>query len=92
MQDLFDLIPFSFPSVIFVSFQVDEGHIRVRYEVTEMPINLPFQKPPVDKPNPKQGIGKPLLPLVLSDANEYKVCKQSNMKTIKLVYVLATLH
>jgi hypothetical protein len=28
------------------------------YEVTEVPISLPFQKPPADKPNPKQGIGK----------------------------------
>ncbi|KAG8638522.1 WD repeat-containing protein WRAP73 [Manihot esculenta] len=35
---------------------VAEGH-RVRYEVTEVPITLPFQKPLADKPNPKQGIG-----------------------------------
>ncbi|OIV90622.1 hypothetical protein TanjilG_01703 [Lupinus angustifolius] len=33
-----------------------EEPFRVRYEVTEVPINLPFQKPPADKPNPKQGI------------------------------------
>lgn len=39
-----------------------EGHFRVRYEVTEMPVTLPFQKPLVDKPNPKQGIGKPSVP------------------------------
>ncbi|KAJ7004390.1 hypothetical protein NC653_009305 [Populus alba x Populus x berolinensis] len=36
---------------------VSEGHFRVMYEVTEVPISLPFQKPPADKPNPKQGIG-----------------------------------
>lgn len=34
-----------------------EGHFRVRYDVMGAPITLPFQKPPVDKPNPKQGIG-----------------------------------
>ncbi|XP_044478919.1 WD repeat-containing protein WRAP73-like [Mangifera indica] len=34
-----------------------DGHFRVRYEVMEVPITLPFQKPPADKPNPKQGIG-----------------------------------
>ncbi|KAL9267780.1 WD repeat-containing protein [Drosera capensis] len=30
---------------------------RVRYEVVEVPVTLPFQKPPTDKPNPKQGVG-----------------------------------
>jgi len=35
-----------------------EEPFRVRYEVMEVPINLPFQKPPAEKPNPKQGIGK----------------------------------
>ncbi|CAB4269982.1 unnamed protein product [Prunus armeniaca] len=44
-----------------------EGHFRVRYEVTEVPISLPFQKPPADKPNPKQGI----------DPSQ---CNSSNMK------------
>ncbi|KAK2994685.1 hypothetical protein RJ640_026164 [Escallonia rubra] len=34
-----------------------EGHIQVRYDIMEVPITLPFQKPPPDKPNPKQGIG-----------------------------------
>ncbi|KAG5616544.1 hypothetical protein H5410_016368 [Solanum commersonii] len=33
-----------------------EAHIQVRYNVLEVPINLPSQKPPADKPNPKQGI------------------------------------
>ncbi|XP_040947724.1 WD repeat-containing protein WRAP73 isoform X3 [Gossypium hirsutum] len=32
------------------------GHFKVRYEVMEVPITFPFQKPPADKPNPKQGI------------------------------------
>ncbi|CAI9295789.1 unnamed protein product [Lactuca saligna] len=34
-----------------------QGLIDVRYDVVELPITLPFQKPPADKPNPKQGIG-----------------------------------
>ncbi|KAL9995136.1 putative transcription factor WD40-like family [Helianthus debilis subsp. tardiflorus] len=32
--------------------------IDVRYDVMELPVTFPFQKPPTDKPNPKQGIGK----------------------------------
>ncbi|KAI4384707.1 hypothetical protein MLD38_002825 [Melastoma candidum] len=34
-----------------------QGHYRVKYEVMEVPVAVPFQKPLVDKPNPKQGIG-----------------------------------
>lgn len=50
-------------SVCFSYFQDStEGHFRVRYDVTEVPITLPFQKPLADKPNPKQGIGKPSVP------------------------------
>ena len=30
----------------------------VRYKVVELPVTLPYQKAPVDKPNPKQGVGK----------------------------------
>ena len=37
---------------------VAEEPYRVRYEVMEVPISLPFQKPQADKPNPKQGIGE----------------------------------
>ncbi|KAK9144874.1 hypothetical protein Sjap_004777 [Stephania japonica] len=33
-----------------------EGPYRVRYKLMELPISMPSQKPPVDKPNPKQGI------------------------------------
>jgi len=36
----------------------------------EVPINLPFQKPPAEKPNPKQGIGK-LCFLYLLNASNY---------------------
>ncbi|CAI9091979.1 OLC1v1027103C2 [Oldenlandia corymbosa var. corymbosa] len=37
---------------------VPETRIQVRYDVVELPVTLPCQKPPPDKPNPKQGIGK----------------------------------
>lgn len=40
---------------------VDNGAetcIQVRYDVLEVPVTLPTQKPPADKPNPKQGIGE----------------------------------
>ncbi|CAL2241696.1 unnamed protein product [Prunus armeniaca] len=63
-----------------------EGHFRVRYEVTEVPISLPFQKPPADKPNPKQGIGKPFLPLycfgmqINTNFVDPSQCNSSNMK------------
>jgi hypothetical protein len=30
---------------------------RVRYNVADLPVTVPSQKPPPDKPNPKQGIG-----------------------------------
>lgn len=55
---------YKFLRLILVFFHViicsdaSEGYISVRYEVMELPVALPFQKPPVDKPNPKQGVGK----------------------------------
>lgn len=42
----------------FLEADVSERQIGVKYEVAELPISLPFQKPAMDKPNPKQGIGK----------------------------------
>nr|GEW69758.1 hypothetical protein [Tanacetum cinerariifolium] len=33
-----------------------QGLVEVRYDIMELLITLPFQKPPADKPNPKQGI------------------------------------
>lgn len=42
----------------FFSDSVSETQIQVRYDVMEVPITLPSLKPPADKPNPKQGIGK----------------------------------
>lgn len=55
MDDIF-LIRFLF--LKFPWEDTAEGCLSVRYEVMEVPITLPFQKPPADKPNPKQGIGK----------------------------------
>ncbi|KAI3471010.1 hypothetical protein Pfo_027673 [Paulownia fortunei] len=37
--------------------EVDEPMQLDIYDVMEVPITLPSQKPPADKPNPKQGIG-----------------------------------
>lgn len=53
----------SFPSPFYLLMfsteeDTSEGHFGVRYEVSDVPVNLPLQKPPADKPNPKQGIGK----------------------------------
>ncbi|KAL1559312.1 WD repeat-containing protein WRAP73 [Salvia divinorum] len=44
----------------FIQRNADNGGeacIQVRYDVLEVPVTLPTQKPPADKPNPKQGIG-----------------------------------
>ncbi|CAH2073669.1 unnamed protein product [Thlaspi arvense] len=40
------------------NYDGSEGYISVRYDVMELPVALPFQKPLADKPNPKQGVGK----------------------------------
>lgn len=47
----------SFKYIYFFAEYGPQGLIDVRYDVVELPITLPFQKPPADKPNPKQGIG-----------------------------------
>ncbi|XWS36981.1 hypothetical protein CRYUN_Cryun19dG0004000 [Craigia yunnanensis] len=54
-----------------------EGHFKVRYEVMEVPITLPFQKPLADKPNPKQGIGL----LSWSNASQYICTRNDSMPT-----------
>lgn len=43
-----------------VADNVSETLVQVRYDVMEVPITLPSQKPQADKPNPKQGIGETL--------------------------------
>lgn len=44
--------------IYLLSENAPEGHSGVRYNVMELPISLPHQKPPPDKPNPKQGVGE----------------------------------
>lgn len=44
--------------VISSAENATETCIQVRYDVMEVPVILPSQKPPADKPNPKQGIGE----------------------------------
>ncbi|KAB2053718.1 hypothetical protein ES319_A12G206800v1 [Gossypium barbadense] len=53
------------------------GHFKVRYEVMEVPITFPFQKPPADKPNPKQGIGL----LSWSNDSHYICTRNDSMPT-----------
>lgn len=43
--------------LVLLADDAPESRIQVRYDVMELPITLPCQKPPADKPNPKQGIG-----------------------------------
>lgn len=55
-----------------------EGHIQVRYDVLEVPITLPFQKPPADKPNPKQGISL----MSWSSDSQYICTRNDSMPTV----------
>lgn len=56
---------------------VSEGQLRVKYEVVELPISLPYQKPAVDKPNPKQGIGL----MAWSSDSQYICTRDDTMPT-----------
>ncbi|KAK9993842.1 hypothetical protein SO802_023545 [Lithocarpus litseifolius] len=59
-----------------------EGHFGVRYEVMELPVTLPFQKPPADKPNPKQGIGL----MSWSNDSQYICTRNDSMPTILWIW------
>ncbi|XP_010275400.1 PREDICTED: WD repeat-containing protein WRAP73 isoform X2 [Nelumbo nucifera] len=59
-----------------------EGHYRVRYKVMDLPITLPSQKPPVDKPNPKQGIGL----LSWSTDSQHLFTRNDNMPTVLWIW------
>ncbi|CAI0450571.1 unnamed protein product [Linum tenue] len=54
-----------------------EEPYRVRYEIMEVPISLPFQKPQADKPNPKQGIGV----MSWSNDSQYIYTRNDSMPT-----------
>ncbi|EPS70438.1 hypothetical protein M569_04319 [Genlisea aurea] len=51
----------------------DEGFVQVRYDIMEVPITVPSQKPPSDKPNPKQGIG-----LLSWSSNSRYICTRND--------------
>ncbi|KAL2540029.1 Transducin/WD40 repeat-like superfamily protein [Abeliophyllum distichum] len=61
---------------------VSETHIQVRYDVMEVPITLPSQKPPADKPNPKQGIGL----MSWSSDSQYICTRNDNMPTVLWIW------
>ncbi|CAI7823193.1 unnamed protein product [Closterium sp. NIES-54] len=54
----------------------------VSYRVLELPVQLPVQKPPVDKPNPKQGVG-----LIQWSANgEYLATRCDDIPTVLWIW------
>jgi hypothetical protein len=59
------------------NYDASEGYISVRYEVMELPVAFPFQKPPADKPNPKQGVGL----LAWSKDSQYICTRNDSMPT-----------
>ncbi|PIA50340.1 hypothetical protein AQUCO_01300824v1 [Aquilegia coerulea] len=59
-----------------------EGPVRIRYKVMELPVSLPFQKPPVDKPNPKQGVGL----LSWSKDSRYLFTRNDSMPTVLWIW------
>ncbi|KAL6980911.1 hypothetical protein U1Q18_022547 [Sarracenia purpurea var. burkii] len=64
------------------SENLTEGRIEVRYDVMELPVTLPFQKPPADKPNPKQGIGL----MSWSNDSRYICTRNDSMPTVLWVW------
>ncbi|KAG6415977.1 hypothetical protein SASPL_123398 [Salvia splendens] len=69
----------------FIQRSADNGAetcIQVRYDVLEVPVTLPTQKPPADKPNPKQGIGL----MSWSSDSQYMCTRNDNMPTVVWVW------
>ncbi|CAN4080722.1 unnamed protein product [Withania somnifera] len=69
----------------FIQYSSDnasEAHIQVRYNVLEIPINLPSQKPPADKPNPKQGISL----MSWSSDSQYISTRNDSMPTVLWIW------
>lgn len=67
--NLHNLLLFDKSISLLLSENGPEGHSSARYKVMELPISLPYQKPPPDKPNPKQGVGEFLLYLLWTNLN-----------------------
>lgn len=59
-----------------------ETCIQVRYDVLEVPVTLPSQKPHPDKPNPKQGIGL----LSWSSDSQFICTRNDSMPTVLWVW------
>lgn len=66
----------------YSSDNAPESHIQVRYNVLEIPINLPSQKPPADKPNPKQGISL----MSWSCDSQYVCTRNDSMPTVLWIW------
>lgn len=66
----------------YSSDNASEAHIQVRYNVLEIPINLPSQKPPADKPNPKQGISL----MSWSSDSQYICTRNDSMPTVLWIW------
>ncbi|KAH7687595.1 Six-bladed beta-propeller TolB-like protein [Dioscorea alata] len=59
-----------------------DGNSRVKYKLMDLPINLPSQKPAMDKPNPKQGIGL----LSWSNDSQYLFTRNDNMPAVLWIW------
>ncbi|KAJ3681824.1 hypothetical protein LUZ60_014397 [Juncus effusus] len=66
---------------------VAEGNCRVKYKVMDLPITLPSQKPAIDKPNPKQGIGL----LSWSSDSQYFFTRNDSMPNILWIWDICRL-
>ncbi|KAJ4786647.1 WD repeat-containing protein WRAP73 [Rhynchospora pubera] len=64
-----------------------EGNCRVKYKVVDLPVNLPFQKPVIDKPNPKQGIGL----MSWSCDSQYLLTRNDSMPTVLWIWDICRL-
>eukprot|EP00252_Welwitschia_mirabilis_P019741 TRINITY_DN4656_c0_g1_i1.p1 TRINITY_DN4656_c0_g1~~TRINITY_DN4656_c0_g1_i1.p1 ORF type:complete len:393 (-),score=58.09 TRINITY_DN4656_c0_g1_i1:241-1419(-) len=64
-----------------------EGHCGVRYKVVEFPLNIASQKPHMDKPNPKQGIGL----LSWSKDSQFLFSRNDNMPTALWIWDICRL-
>ncbi|KAL0321688.1 UNVERIFIED_CONTAM: WD repeat-containing protein WRAP73 [Sesamum calycinum] len=59
-----------------------EAYIQFRYDVMEVPITLPSQKPAAEKPNPKQGIGL----MSWSNDSQYICTRNDSMPTVLWIW------
>ncbi|KAL0913435.1 hypothetical protein M5K25_016896 [Dendrobium thyrsiflorum] len=59
-----------------------EGSSGVKYKLMCLPISLPYQKPAIDKPNPKQGIGL----LSWSNDSQYLFSRNDSMPNVLWIW------